>query len=295
MSIFEHLTSYAGLPVTDVAAGTSAPAASRAWRVRAPDAAALTRLWDRFRAEADTAAVTALIFGACGDDLHPASLLADAAAAFPELRAVFLGEIVEEERTIAWIDQTDITPVLAGLPRLERLDVRGTAGLALEPVTSTSLRVLRVESAGLPGDVVRALGASDLPNLESLNLWFGTGGYGGDATVDDLAPVLAGDRLPRLTHLGLENATITDEIAAALATAPVVARLESLSLALGTLTDAGAEALLAGQPLTHLRLLDLGHHFLSDETMERVAAALPAADLDGQEDPDDPVFIAIGE
>ena len=82
--------------------------------------------------------------------------------------------------------------------------------------------------------------------------------------MEDLAPILAGARLPALKHLGLRDAEIADEVAAALAGAPVVARLETLDLSLGTLSDAGAAALLAGQPLTHLRKLDLHHHFLSD-------------------------------
>ncbi|MFV2176859.1 hypothetical protein ACFHW2_38505 [Actinomadura sp. LOL_016] len=108
------------------------------------------------------------------------------------------------------------------------------------------MRVLRFESGGLPAEIVRAVAASDLPNLEHLDLWLGDSDYGGDASVDDLVSVLAGDRLPSLRHLGLENAEWQDEIAEVVADAPVVARLESLSLAMGTRTDRGAEALVAG-------------------------------------------------
>ncbi len=142
------------------------------------------------------------------------------------------------------------------------------------------------------------MGASELPNLEHLDLWLGEDNYGGDATVADLAPFLGGERLPALRHLGLEDSEIQDEIAAAVAGAPVVARLESLSLAMGILTDQGAEALLAGQPLTHLRKLDLHHHFLSDAMVARVKAALPGVevDLDEQEKPDgDWHYIAVSE
>ncbi|WP_308212416.1 hypothetical protein [Actinomadura madurae] len=145
---------------------------------------------------------------------------------------------------------------------------------------------------------MRAVGASDLSNLEHLDLWLGEDGYGGDSTVADLAPLLSGERLPALRHLGLEDSEIEDEIAAAVAGAPVVARLESLSLAMGILTDQGAEALLSGQPLTHLRRLDLHHHFLSDAMMERVRAALPGVeiDLDHQETNDtDWHYIAVSE
>lgn len=145
---------------------------------------------------------------------------------------------------------------------------------------------------------MQAVGASELPNLEHLDLWLGEENYGGTTTVADLAPFLGGERFPALRHLGLEDSELQDEIAAAVAGAPVVARLESLSLAMGILTDQGAEALLSGQPLTHLRALDLHHHFLSDAMVERVKAALPGVeiDLDDQEKPtDDWRYIAVSE
>jgi hypothetical protein len=82
------------------------------------------------------------------------------------------------------------------------------------------------------------------------------------------------DRSPRLAHLGLCNSDIQDEIAAAVAAAPVVAGLDSLDLSMGTLSDDGGAALLSGQPLTHLRALDLGHHFMSEEMTRRVREAL---------------------
>nr|BFE77741.1 hypothetical protein GCM10020093_003420 [Planobispora longispora] len=155
------------------------------------------------------------------------------------------------------------------------------------------------ESGGLPAEVVRAVGASEFPALEDLDLWLGVEEYGGDATVADLGPILSGERLPALRCLGLQDSEIQDEIAAAVATAPVVARLETLALAMGTLTDAGAEALLTGQPLTHLRRLDLSHHFLSEEMAERLRAALPGVEVDlsdrQEADEDDWRYVAISE
>jgi hypothetical protein len=117
---------------------------------------------------------------------------------------------------------------------------------------------------------VRAVGDSDLPNLTHLELWLGTDTYGGDATVADLASILAGTNTPTLTYLGLRDSEIADDIAAALAGASVVGRLETLDLSLGLLSDIGAATLLAGQPLTHLRRLDLHHHFLTEEMMRRL-------------------------
>ncbi|MEV7804848.1 STM4015 family protein [Microbispora sp. NPDC088329] len=209
----------------------------------------------------------------------PAFLAANADR-LPRLRSVFLGFVSAEAWEISWVQQGDITPLLEAFPRLERLDVRGSEGLTLRPVRHERLRVLRFECGGLPAEVVRAVGVGDLPALEHLELWLGVPDYGGDSSVADLAPILSGERLPALRRLGLCDSPAQDEIAAAVAAAPVVARLEELSLAMGALTDIGAEALLGGQPLTHLRRLDLHHHFLGEPMMAMIAASLPDVDVD---------------
>ncbi|MFE0457957.1 STM4015 family protein [Kitasatospora sp. NPDC058965] len=279
-----------------------APAAARplpaadavAWRVGLHYDAEreFPEVWADFLARVDTEQVRAVVIGPWfTDDYCPLTeaLAAVTAAAdrLPNLRALFLGDVTFEQCEISWLQLTDVTPVLEAFPRLEELVVRGASGdydgkegLALRPVRHEQLRALRFEAGGLPAEVVRAVGASDFPALERLELWLGVSEYGGDATVADLAPFLDGTRLPALRHLGLENSELQDEIAAAVAGAPVVARLESLSLAMGILTDRGATALLDGQPLTHLRRLDLHHHFLTDPVVDRIVAALPGVEVD---------------
>ncbi|GGV36918.1 hypothetical protein GCM10010182_71360 [Actinomadura cremea] len=307
--IGESLEEYAGLPVVVFGTGTAtdagASAGRTAWKVAtAYDAEPFGDVWTRFRATVDTTRLTALVIGywGMGEREHaqyPVPLLVEAAGSFPNLRSLFLGDITYMESEISWIRHGDITPLFQAFPGLECLEVRGADGLVMEPVEHASLKVLRFESGGLPRDVVRAVGASELPNLEQLDLWFGDAGYGGDATVADLAPILSGERLPSLLHLGLEDAEIQDEIAGAVAGAPVVARLVTLSLAMGILTDRGAEALLAGQPLTHLRELDLSHHYLTEPMVERVRAALPGVevDLDDRRDAEDEggFFVDVAE
>ena len=121
-----------------------------------------------------------------------------------------------EECEISWIQQGDITPLLEAYPALEVLRVRGAEGLELTPGAA------RARCASWPSSPAAcrprwsaAVGECDLPALRHLELWLGTDNYGGDATVDDLAPILAGARLPALTHLGLRDAEIADEVAAA--------------------------------------------------------------------------------
>ncbi|MFE3601864.1 STM4015 family protein [Streptomyces sp. NPDC059142] len=292
MTINHHMQELYGLPVfgfpdADGTEGLPDPA-SVAWRLSV-DAYEAEEAWEevfaRFTATVDTTGVRALIVGSWSDayDSDPEPVVAALVAArdrLPALRALFIGDMTFMDCEISWINQGRLTPLLDAFPELEEFGSRGGNGLEFPAVRHERLRSLRIETGGLGADVVRGIGASDLPALESLDLWLGSDGYGADTTVADLAPVLTGSRLPRLRHLALRNSVIQDEIAVALAGAPVVARLESLDLSMGTLGDDGAEALLAGQPLTHLKKLDLHHHFVSEPVRERLLATLGAAGVE---------------
>lgn len=227
--------------------------------------------------------VHALVIGDWGSPIGsgpPIAELVAAADRLPNLRALFIGDMEPGQCEISWIHQDDVAPLLHAYPRLEVLQIRGSNQLRVTPLRHDALRELVIESGGLPGEAVRDVAGCDLPMLEHLELWLGTDDYGGDSTVDDLAPILAGERFPRLTTLALRDAEIADQIAEALASAPVVARLSTLDLSLGVLSDRGAEALLAGQPLTHLKRLDLHHHYLSEAVSAQLVAALPGAEVD---------------
>ncbi|WP_329429650.1 STM4015 family protein [Streptosporangium sp. NBC_01495] len=289
--IHQHLTEFHGLPVRFLDADDT-PASQAAWRLSGDPSGGEAPIGDAIRElldEADCAAVRALVVGTWGwahdNDRadEPIRLLVEAAPRLPALEAIFLGDYVSEESEISWIGQSDVTPLLTAYPRLRRLDVRGGDGLELRPVVHAALKTLRFESGGLPAGVVRAVGASTLPALRHLEMWLGTEGYSGDSGPDDWAAILAGGGLPALRHLGLQNSARQDEVAAAVATAPIVARLESLDLSMGVLSDEGAEALLSGQPLTHLNRLNLRHHSLSGEMAEKVVAALSGVEVDVSE------------
>ncbi|MQY10502.1 hypothetical protein SRB5_06100 [Streptomyces sp. RB5] len=302
MSGVEHLTELHGLPVHEFGPEDRKeplPAAGDvAWRLSVDayeEEEEFLERYDRFVAAIDPAGVRGLVIGQWGESYEGDSseiverLVADAGR-FPALRALFVGDLEQEEAEISWIEQSDLTPLLKAYPALEEFGVRGGTGLVLEQFRHEMLRTLTFEAGGLPAAVVRALGASELPALKYLELWLGVSEYGGDATAADLAPLLAGGRFPALRHLGLRNSEIQDEVASAVAAAPVVAQLNSLDLSLGVLTDTGAEALLGGQPLTHLQWLDLHHHFLSDAMTARVREALEPhgveVDVSEQETPD---------
>ncbi|GGO95815.1 STM4015 family protein [Wenjunlia tyrosinilytica] len=271
---------------------------SVAWRLAVdPDGGeSFEECWKRFLETVDPAGVRALVIGQWGEagdeDCAPVIELVTAARdRLTGLVAVFLGDLVARETEISWIQQADVTPLLEAFPALEELGVRGGDGLAFPAVRHERLRTLAFESGGLPAQVVRGVAASELPALRWLEMWLGVPEYGGDWTVEDIAPLLEADRFPELRHLGLQNTEVQDELAARVAKAPVVPRLTSLSLSMGTLTDTGAEALLEGRSLTHLQLLDLHHHYLSDAMTTRLRAALEPhgveVDLDEQEEPEE--------
>ncbi|MEU4997878.1 STM4015 family protein [Streptomyces sp. NPDC021622] len=283
-----HLEQFDGLPVFtfpfegDDAADELPPPEAVAWRFDSyAGEEVFARQWRRFLAAVPLEKVRALVIGPWWDAYDEVGiapvveLLCAERDGLAGLRALFLADVLSEESEISWIKLGDLTPLLKAFPRLETLGARGGEALVLEPVRHDFLRSLRFESGGLPAAPVRALGACEFPALERLELWLGTDWYGGDASVADVAPLLSpGGRLPALRHLGLQNSDIQDEIAAAVAGAPVVPQLDSLALSMGALSDEGGAALLDGQPLTHLGELDLHHHFLSEPMAARVLDAL---------------------
>ncbi|GAB3214104.1 STM4015 family protein [Marinactinospora thermotolerans] len=304
MDIYDKITEFGGLPVVDLPPDGPLPEAvadpgAVAWRLDVDP-------WDdrypkfplhfaRFLEVVDTTRVTALVIGTWGEGYEdsgsvPRDLLVEHAARFPALRALFFGEFTMELTEISWIEQTDVTPLLAAFPGLRELVVRGSTSLEFPATRHGELRSLVFQTGGLPAEVVRGVLGSDLPALEHLEMWFGSEYYGGSSTVADLAPLLDAEPFPRLSRLGLRNAEWTDELVARLADAAVTGRVPDLDLSLGTLTDTGGRVLLEAPVFRGLRRLDLHHHFLSEEMEDRLREAFTAAgveiDLSEREQPD---------
>jgi hypothetical protein len=230
-------------------------------------------LLDEFLSQVDPAALEALVIGRWGD-AHSASpeeyLRRLAERRLPQLRALFVGDMISEDCEISWIRQTDYTALIDAYPRLEVLRIRGGTGLSLPATQYGSLRELAIETGGLPSAVLQQIMAAEFPQLMRLELWLGDEHYGFDGNLKTCADLLKKIRPWRLTYLGLRDSHIADEIAVHLAGQAWLGRLHTLDLSMGTLGDEGAEALCASRYIKGLSVLDLRHHYISRPVIEKL-------------------------
>jgi hypothetical protein len=289
--IDNNLEEFFNLPVVDFQSTEDWNGTKSAYRIRiswddAPEEF-VVRL-NALAAMEGSGELTALVIGGWdGDDSgssseHVVEALVTNANRFIGLRAIFFGDIVSEENEISWIIQSDLSPVLSSFPNLEVLRIRGGSDLELTPVEHHSLMHLGIETGGLPRSVIRQVFQCSFPKLEHLELWLGTDGYGGDATVEDLQPVLTGELFPKLKYLGIRNTDQIDDFVSVIVNSPLLDRIETLDLSLGNLTDVGARALLELSGNKSLKKLDIRHHYLTEEMVAELSSKLPM-EFDAQE------------
>ncbi|MEK3795711.1 STM4015 family protein [Paenibacillus sp. FSL R7-0204] len=247
---------------------------------------------ERLSSSPEAATLTSLTIGDWGQAYeqsseHVVEALVKHNASFPALRKLFIGDMSYEECEISWINQTDLSPLLPAYPELQSLTVQGGTDLRLSQLQHDKLEELIIITGGLGKVVLADIAASTLPNLQKLELYLGVDNYGFDGGLEDLLPLIEPGKFPKLTYLGLKNSEIQDEIAAALADAPILDQLHTLDMSLGTLSDTGAEALLASERVKGLKLLNLSHHFMSDEMMLRLKNSGLPVDVSDQQQADD--------
>lgn len=248
---------------------------------------------EKLAGSSESAQLTSLIIGDWGQAYENSSeevveALVKHSASFPALRKLFIGEMGYEECEISWITQSDLSPLLPAFPALQSLTIQGGNDLGLKNLAHENLEELSIITGGLSKAVLVDIAASQLPNLRKLELYLGVEDYGFDGSLADLLPLIEVGKFPKLTYLGLKNSEIQDEIAGALADAPILDQLETLDLSLGTLSDEGAERLLASDRIKGLKALNLSHHYMSDEMIKRwQQSGLPVDVSDKQESDDD--------
>lgn len=256
---------------------------------------------ERFAARTDLGNLTSIIIGDWGQAYENSSedtvaALVKHSASFPALRKLVIGEMSYEECEISWITQSDLSPLLPAFPELHSLTIQGANELSLSNLKHDKLEELIIISGGLSAGVLKQIAAAELPNLRRLELYLGVANYGFDGSLKDILPLIEPGKFPKLTDLGLKNSEIEDEIALALADAPILDQLETLDLSCGTLGDVGAAALLASSRVKGLKAINLSHHFMSESMMERwKQSGLPADLSERQDDNEEWRYTTIAE
>lgn len=253
---------------------------------------------DQFAADPNVDQIRALVLGSWGSDDSSGlvAALVRNRGKLNHLEALMFGDITYEEQEISWIQQSDLNGLFGAFPNLQVLRTRGGNNLSFGDFSHEKLKTLIVESGGLPTNVIREILAADLPNLEHLEIWFGSEDYGFDATIEDIRPFLDGTKWPKLKYLGLRDSTLTNDIAAALDGSGVLDQLKVLDLSLGTLNDVGAETLFNTANISNLDKIDLHHHYVSDAWMLKLRKLDVLFDLaDQQEEDDEYRYVAVAE
>lgn len=154
-------------------------------------------------------------------------------------------------------------------PRLQKLTVEGGYP-QLESLAFPEMREFKVYTGGLPQSTIKVIANATWPKIEKLEILFGMENYGFSGSVADLAPIFAAKGLPKLTHLGLMNAEITDAICEAVVKSKILPQLKTLDLSMGCMTEKGAQILSENKKmLQHLETLNV-----DDNAMEASCEAL---------------------
>ena len=119
-------------------------------------------------------------------------------------------DTLTEATEISWSDLGDATKLCGACDRLEDLTLRSGSMKLGKPgeFVFPHLKKLSIITGGFSKANLKAIEGAHLPSLESLTLYFGTDRYGCDIKRKDLDKLLASDRFPRLTHLGLVSAAL---------------------------------------------------------------------------------------
>ncbi|XVQ10461.1 hypothetical protein ACQP1W_49505 [Spirillospora sp. CA-255316] len=217
-----------------------------------------------------------------GDDVvlaQAVEALTRQAPDFPNLRALFVGEIDDDQRCS--IAEVDVGPLLQALPQLTELVMCAQPALRFRLSEHTELRRLAFHGVMMPEEI-SGIAACRLPVLEHLELW-SSEDFGDSQDPDErsaLDDLFHSATMPHLSHLGLREFTFVDQMVEQLADSPLLPRLHSLDLSHSMLTDKGAETLLDAAAFRGLTRLGLRRHFMTPEMAERVHQTFTEAGVD---------------
>jgi hypothetical protein len=174
-------------------------------------------------------------------------------------------------------------------PSLEKLTVHANE-FSLGVLDLPKLRELSIETCGLTKKHLASFLGGKWAKLEKLELWFGSEDYGAKCKVKDLGPILDGSAIPKVKHLGLMNAEITDDLCKALPVSKILKRLETLDLSLGTMSTVGVKAILESRnAFSHLKSLNVNENFLKKKDLADLKTLGPTIISKSQKEDDDSI------
>lgn len=218
------------------------------------------------------------------DNLQPLiDKLAEKAPA--TLRKLTLGDNIDQ---ISWHHVGTLAPLWSSVSHLKTLEIEtgelevGEPGQMNAPALERAVFV----TGGMSPLCARGIATAQIPAIQHLEIYYGDPNYGGNATIDDVKPLLDRGDLTKLRYLGLKNSMFANEIARLVGNAKVLENLETLDLSLGTMTDEGAKLLAdSAAGLAHLKTLNLERNFLTAAGIELVKNICPTVLTGAQEKP----------
>ena len=152
------------------------------------------------------------------------------------------------------------------------------AGLAL-----SKLETLIIETCAMTKKRLQALWDAQLPELTTLELWFGSRDYDSDVEADDLGPLFGA--FSKLVHLGIRNQSFTNELLDQLVASELARRLVTLDLSMSTIDDdIAAELATMASYLPSLETLDVRDNFITPAGASRLEDAFDCEVRIGQQD-----------
>jgi uncharacterized protein (TIGR02996 family) len=189
------------------------------------------------------------------DDNHYQRIGALLAKRRRALRSLYFGDFDRDECELNWTSLGDISALWAAVPDLRDLKLRA-GDMTLGPLHLPKLDSLEIVTGGLDAKSLGHIAAADWPSLARMVVQTGAEGVG---SPEALAPLWAGERVPKLRHLGITNCTFTDSVVELVAESKLLAQLEVLDLSMGTLGEPGFATLARHRDrFAHLQRLVLG-------------------------------------
>lgn len=137
--------------------------------------------------------------------------------------------------------ELDLEALWPNVPRLRRLGLSART-VRLGDLELPVIERLRLSSLGLSSVAMQTIVQTSMPKLQRLELRIGNR-VSAPATFADIAPLVAREDLPHLTHLKIRNAPFAGAILRAIADGPLADQLQVLDLSHGTLTPRDIEVL----------------------------------------------------